>query len=168
MGLNFGLDATTAASVWATISLVIFIGIVIYFGVPKMITKMLDERIAKIDAELNSATRLREEAQVLMTEYAAKRKTAEVDAANIVAAAKEEAKRLTIEAGASLQDLIARRTRAVEDKIAQAEVQAVAEVRSRSADIAVEAARILLAEQMPEKGGALVDRAIGDVAAKLN
>ena len=43
--MNFGLDATSAATVWATIGLVIFIGIAIYFGVPKMVAGMIDARI---------------------------------------------------------------------------------------------------------------------------
>ena len=64
--------------------------------------------------------------------------------------------------------MIARRTKAVEDKIAQAEAQAVAEVRSRSAEIAVEAARVLLTQQMAEKGDVLVAQAIKDVGDRLN
>jgi len=56
----------------------------------------------------------------------------------------------------------------VEDKIAQAESQAVAEVRARSADVAVEAARVLLTKQMSSKSGALIEQAIKDVGSKLN
>ena len=48
--------------------------------------------------------------------------------------------------------MIARREKAVTDKIAQAEAQAVAEVRARSADLAVEAARVLLTKQMASQG----------------
>jgi F-type H+-transporting ATPase subunit b len=75
---------------------------------------------------------------------------------------------MTADAKTALEALITRRTKAVEDKIAQAESQAIAEVRSRSADVAVEAARVLLTRQMANKGGALVDQAIKDVGAKLN
>ena len=75
---------------------------------------------------------------------------------------------MTAEAKTSLEALIARRSKAVEDKIAQAESQAVAEVRARSADVAVEAARVLLAQQMGTKGDALIDQAIKDVGAKRN
>lgn len=166
--MNFGLDATTAASVWATIALAIFLGIMIYFGVPKLIAKLLDDRIRKIETDLQEAETLRAEAKALLAEYEAKRENAEKEAEDIVASAREEAFRLTAEAKASLEALVARRTRAVEEKIAQAEAQAVAEVRSRSADIAVEAARVLLQRQMPEKGEALVEQAIKDVAARLN
>lgn len=166
--MTFGFDATTAASIWATIGLAIFVGIMIYFGVPKLITKLLDERIKRIEGELAQAEALRAEAKALLAEYEAKRENAEKEADDIVASAREEAFRLTAEAKESLEALVTRRTKAVEEKIAQAEAQAVAEVRARSADIAVEAARVLLQQQMAEKGDALVDQAIKDVAARLN
>jgi len=166
--MNFGLDATSAATIWATIGLVIFIGIIMYFGVPKMIAGVLDARIRKIETDLAEAEKLRAEAKALLDQYTRKRAEAEKEAEGIVAAAREEAFRLTAEAGTALDTLIARRTKAVEDKIAQAEQQAVAEVRARSADLAIEAARVLLERQMPTKGDALVEQAIRDVGGKLN
>lgn len=162
------LDATTWATIWATISLVVFLAIAIYLRVPGMIAKILDDRIGKVEGDLAEARRLRTEAEGLLAEYEQKRKSAEAEAAGIVAAAQDEARRLTEEAAASLQDLIARRTKAVEDKIAQAEAAALTEVRARSADIAVEAARVVLAKQMSEKGDALIDKAIAEVGGRLN
>ena len=156
------------AAFWATIALFIFIGVVLYLKVPGMIGKALDGRIKAIEGELAEAERLRLEAKFLLEEYESKRQAAATEAESIVAAAREEAFRLTAEAKISLEQLVARRTKAVEDKIAQAESQAVAEVRSRSADVAVEAARVLLTKQMSSKGGALIDAAIKDVGSKLN
>lgn len=161
-------DATTWATIWATIGLVIFLAAMVYFGLPKMITGALDDRIKKIEDDLEEAKRLREEAQSLLVEYERKRKAAEGEADEIVAAAREEASRMTEEANVALDELITRRTKAVEEKIAQAEAQALGEVRARSADVAVEAARQLLTDQMPTKGDALINKAIKDVAAKLN
>jgi len=156
------------AAFWATIALFVFIGVVLYLKVPGMIGKALDGRIVAIEKELAEAERLRQEAKFLLEEYEAKRQAAATEAESIVAAAREEAFRMTAEAKTSLEALIVRRTKAVEDKIAQAESQAVAEVRSRSADVAVEAARVLLTRQMSSKGDALVDQAIKDVGSKLN
>ncbi|HWV00039.1 MAG TPA: ATP F0F1 synthase subunit B [Devosia sp.] len=156
------------AAFWAAIALFIFIGVVLYYKVPGLIGKALDGRIKAIEGELAEAERLRQEAKFLLEEYEAKRQAATTEAESIVAAAREEAFRLTAEAKTSLEALIARRTKAVEDKIGQAESQAVAEVRSRSADVAVEAARLLLTRQMNQKGDALIDRAIKDVGSKLN
>ncbi|SDG40043.1 ATP F0F1 synthase subunit B [Pelagibacterium luteolum] len=156
------------ATFWAFIALLLFFAIIIYFKVPGLIARIMDARIAKIEADLDEARRLREEAQALLAEYERKRKAAETEAEEIVAAARDEAERLTAEAEKALEDLVARRTKAVEDKIAQAEAQALSEVRSRSADVAIEAARILLADQAREHGGALVDQSIKDVASRLN
>jgi F-type H+-transporting ATPase subunit b len=158
------LDATF----WATAALVLFIALMLYLKVPKLVAGQLDNQIKKIEVELAEAERLRAEAKALLEEYARKRADAEKEAEGIVAAAREEAFRLTAEAGAALETLIARRTKAVEDKIAQAEQQAVAEVRARSADLAIEAARVILERQMPSKGDGLVDQAIRDVGSKLN
>lgn len=156
------------ATFWATVALVLFIGLVIYLKVPAAIGRALDGRIKAIETELAEAARLRTEAQALLDSYARRRSEAEAEAESIVTAAKDAAVRMTAEASASLEQLIARRTRAVEDKIAQAEAQALGEVRARSADVAVEAARLLLSRQVAEKGDALVERSIGEVASKLN
>jgi len=156
------------AEFWAIVALVIFVGVMLYIRVPRLINNLLDDRIKKIATDLDEASRLRAEAKALLDSYANKRSEAEAEAANIVTAAREEADRMAKEAATALEGLIVRRTKAVEDKIAQAEQQAVAEVRGRSADVAVEAARVLLNKQMAERGEALVSQAIKDVAAKLN
>jgi len=153
---------------YATVALVIFLGMMLYFGVPKIIGKMLDGRIKQIADDLAEAKKLREEAAALLVEYEQKRAAAESEAAGIIAAAQDEAARLTADAQVSLADLIARRTKSVEDKIAQAEAQAIAEVRARSADLAIEAARVVLTDEMNRKGGQVVDKAIADVGNRLN
>ena len=166
--MNFGLDPTSAATIWAFIGLVLFLGVAFYMGLHKQIAKALDDRIALVEAELGEAARLRQEAKTLLDSYAGKQAQAEADARAIVEAARSEAQRLETEAAASLEALIVRRTKSVEDKIAQAEQQALAEVRGRSADIAVEAARQLLTAQMASRGDSLVSQSIQDVASKLN
>lgn len=158
------LDATF----WAFIALLIAIGVMLYFKVHEFIAKHLDKRIVQIEADIEEARRLREEAQALLAEYERKRKAAEAEAEDIVAAARDEAERMTADAAAALEEMVARRTKAVEDKIAQAEAQAIAEVRSRSTEVAIEAARVLLADQARENGGALIDSAIKDVASRMN
>ncbi len=153
---------------WATVAFFTFFGLLIYMKLPKTILGGLDSKIKKIQSDLDEAKQLREEAQALLAEYERKRKAAESEAEEIVTAAKEESARMAEEAKVALEELIARRTKAVEDKISQAEAQAIAEVRSRSAEVAVEAARVLLVEQMAEKGDALIEDAIKDVGSRIN
>ncbi|PBC11723.1 F0F1 ATP synthase subunit B [Mesorhizobium sp. WSM3859] len=163
------MDATSLATLWAAIALFIFLGAVIYLKVPGMLTKSLDARAAKISGELEEARKLREEAQQLLGQYQQKRKEAEKEAADIVAAAKREAELLASEAHKKTEDYVARRTALAEQKISQAEREAVSEVRASAVDIAIEAARALLAAKVDAKAGAdLFKSALDDVKAKLN
>jgi F-type H+-transporting ATPase subunit b len=157
------------ATFWATVALVIFLGVVAYFKVPGMIGKALDARAEKIRAELEDAKRLREEAQQLLAEYQRKRKEAEKEAADIVEAAKREAELLATEARQKTEDYVTRRTALAEQKIGQAEREAINEVRASAVDIAVEAARALLAGKVDAKRGAeLFKSSVQDVKSKLN
>ena len=154
---------------WATVALVIFIGVVFYFKVPGMISKALDERANRIRNELEEARRLREETQQLLAEFQQKRKEAEKDAADIVASAKREADMLLEDAHRKTEEYVVRRTAIAEQKIAQAEQEAVNEVRASAVDIAVEAARKLLAEKVDAKTGAeLFKSSLQEVKSKLN
>jgi len=153
---------------WASVGFFIFFGILVYIKLPKILMDALDGRIAKIQEDLDEANRLREEAQALLAEYERKRMDAQAEAEDIVTAAKDEAKRMAEDAKAALKEMIERRTKAVKEKISQAEAQALGEVRARSAEVAIDAAKLLLADQMPEKGAALIDDAIRDVAMRLN
>ncbi|MER8518664.1 MULTISPECIES: F0F1 ATP synthase subunit B [unclassified Mesorhizobium] len=163
------MDATSLATLWATVALVIFLGIAIYIKVPGMIAKALDARADKISSELEEARRLREEAQQLLGQYQRKRKEAEQEAAAIVAAAKREADMLAAEAHKKTEDYVARRTALAEQKIGQAEREAIGEVRTSAVDIAVEAARALLAGKIDAKAGAdLFNASLQDLKSKLN
>lgn len=157
------------ATFWAFIALVIFIGVVVYFKVPGMIAKSLDERSAKIRNELEEARRLREEAHQLLGEYQKKRKEAEQEASEIIAAAKREAEALVEDAHKKTEEYVARRAALAEQKIGQAEREAVAEVRSIAVDVATEAARSVLASKLDEQTNTkLFQDSLKAVQSKLN
>ena len=157
------------ATFWATVALVIFLGIMIYVKVPGMITKSLDDRADRIRDELEQARRLREEAQELLAEYQRKRKEAEKEADDIVTAAKHEAELLVGEAKQKTEEYVARRTALAEQKIAQAEREAVNEVRANAVDIAVAAARKLLADRVDASvADNLFKSSVQDLKTKLN
>ena len=154
---------------WVAVSFVGFVALVIYLGAPKMIAKALDERAEGIRSELDEARRLREEAQNLLAEYQRKQRDAEAEAEGIVAQAQHEAELLAAEARQKLKETLARRTKLAEDKIAQAEAQAIKDVRSRAADVAIEAAGKLIADELSkDKAAGLIDDSIKGLASKLN
>lgn len=157
------------ATFWAFVALVIFLAVVAYFKVPGMIGKSLDERASRIRNELEEARRLREEAQQLLAEYQRRRKEAEKEAGDIVAAAKREAGQILDEARVRTEEYVARRTSLAEQKIGQAEREAVNEVRAMAVDIAVEAARKVMSQKVDDRvGGELFQASLNEVRSKLN
>ena len=154
---------------WVAVAFVIFVGILVYVGVPKLLTNALDDRARRVQAELDEARRLKEEAQKLLAEYQGKQRQAETEAAGIIEGAKAEAERIAAEARAKMEEFVARRKKMAETKIAQAEAQAVAEVRAAAAEAAVSAAERILSESVKGKvADDLIARGIGDVKAKLD
>jgi F-type H+-transporting ATPase subunit b len=155
---------------WVAVAFILFIAVLAYFGTHKMVLDALDQRATRIKAELDEARRLKEEAKALLAEYERKKSEAEREAAGIIEGAKAEAERLAGEAKTKSEEFLARRTKLAETKIAQAEAQALAEVRNAAADAAVSAAERVLTDTV--KGGKLaedlISKGIAEVKAKLN
>ena len=82
--------------------------------------------------------------------------------------ARVEAERLADEAAVKLKDFVARRTKQAEEKIAQAEAQATADVRAAAADAAIRASEIILREKGSAGSPALIDAGLKEARAKLN
>ena len=154
---------------WVGVGFVMVVGLLLYVGVPKLVGGMLDARAAAIKSELDEARRLREEAHALLESYKQKAAGAEKEAEAIVVEARAEAERFAAESRAALQSLIERRAKGAQDKIAQAEAAALAEIRSMAADAATAAAEKLIVARMDAKRtGALIAESIKDLSSKLN
>ncbi|MFZ5747562.1 MAG: F0F1 ATP synthase subunit B [Pseudomonadota bacterium] len=153
---------------WVSLAMAVFIGVLLWKGVPKLIGGMLDKQIAAIRGRLDDAKALRAEAEALRDEYARKIAAVEQESAAIVAHAEEEAKAVVAKAEQDAADLVLRRARMAEDKIAAAERAALADVRSKAADAAARAAGTLLAAKVDaEADRALIDKTISGLA-RLN
>lgn len=163
--MEFAFDNTF----FAFVSLLIFLGLIVYLKVPGMMAKSLDDRADQIRNELAEAKRLREEAQHLLAEYQRKRKEAEAEAANIVAAAEREADMLTTEARKKTEEFVANRTALSEQKIKQAEADAMKAVRSAAVDLAIAAAESVLAKKADGSvQSGLFNDAVKEVKTRLN
>jgi len=151
------------------IAFILFIGVVIYMGVPKRIAAMLDARAETIRKELAEAKDLREEAKLLLASYEAKSREVTEQAARIVAQAKDDAQAAADQARSDLAKSIERRLAAAVEKIASAEAAAVRSVREQAVTVAISVTGELLAKQATAASAkAGIDAAIEQVAAKLH
>ena len=156
-------------SFWTFIGLIVFLGVLAYFGVPGLVAKALDSRADAIRTELSEARRLREEAQELLASYERRQREAATEAEAIVRQAKLEAERMRENAETELAERLDRRTAMAEQRIAQAEAQAAQDVRALAADLAVNAAEAILSDKLTKtQRSALVKADIAALRDKLN
>ena len=152
---------------WFAVAFVIFV-IAVWKPAGKALTGGLDARAAKVRNELDEARRLRAEAQALVDDYRSKQEKAVQSAADIVAAAKEEAERMRQEGERELKRTLAAREAQALDRISQAEQDAVAAVRARAVDLAMRAANQRIPEIVDaDRANALVDQSIDELPQRL-
>ena len=154
---------------WVAVSFFGFVAMLVYLKVPRLVAKGLDDRAEAIRRELDEARRLRQEAENLLAEYQQKQRQADAEARSIIEQAHRDAETMKVESARSLKEQLERRAKIAEEKIARAEAQAVAEVRSAAVELATAAAEhVLKVQAQGATGQGLVDQAIRDLKGRLN
>ena len=152
---------------WVLIAFFLFFAI---FG-PKLwsaLAGMLDDRAAKVRAELEEAARLRQEAEVMLRDAEARRAEALRDAQALIEGAKAEAARVAAAAAVEAEASARRREQMALDRIAAAEKAAVDEVRLTAAEVATAAARRVIGDGLTAEADAgLIDHAITQLPSAL-
>lgn len=152
---------------WVAVSFLILVGLIAK-PAGKAVIKALDDRTERIRATLDDATKLREEAQHLLADYQRKQRDAAKEIDDLIASAQAEAKNLAAEAAVKMEETLRRREQLARDKIAQAEAEALQQVRDTAIDLAIAATRRLMTERLDEQAAArLVDDAIAEIPARL-
>ncbi len=163
------MDFLNNTEIVVTIGFVIFVGVVIYAGAPKLIGSKLDARATAIKADLDEARALREEAQSLLASYERRQREVTVQADEIVVAARKEAEQAAEKAKADLRASVERRLVAATEQIEAAEQAAVKQIRDRAVTVAVAAAADVIRSSMKKADiKATIDASIQEVGAKLH
>lgn len=134
-------DSTT----WVAAAFILFMGVFIRYALPHIV-KGLDHRSEHIKKELNEAIKLRDDAQAMLTEYQRKQKEMKAEAESLVKQAQKDVAAMREQAEKDIQDMMARRTDSAKNRIARAEMEAIADIRQHMAQIAINAAEDILKE----------------------
>jgi F-type H+-transporting ATPase subunit b len=162
-------DILLEPETWVAVAFVIFVTILVQLGMPGLIIQTLDTRSVRIKAELDEAARPRRDAEGILADYQRKRDQVHIEAAAIMENAHAEARRVASETAVKTEEFIARRKRMVETRIAQAEAQAAAAVRSVAVDAAIAAAEKLLTDGTRWRAiDLLIEDGIREIKANLN
>ena len=156
------------AEFWVAVALVIFLGILGYTGVYRRVFDALDRRKATIRQDLDEAKGIRQEAEAVLRDAHRKRREVAGEIEQVIDDARAQARHLIVEAKARTEDFVRRGTRLAEARIAQAEQQAVADVRAMVAEVAVSAAeKVLIHSVNGEAAERIFHRGIEAVKANL-
>jgi F-type H+-transporting ATPase subunit b len=156
------------AEFWVLLAVVIFL-IIVWKPGKRAVIGALDARAQRIRQELDAARNLRDEAQRALAAYQKQQQEGAAEAQSIIAHAKEEAERIATQSLRDLDDALRRRQVLAQERIAQEEAKALAEIRSIAVDIAISAARQVIAASLDERrGAALIDDAIAALPRQLH
>ncbi len=154
--------------IWVAISFVLFAFIAYKLGAKSVVGK-LDGRIDEVKLEIETAERLRVEAQELLAQYQRKQRDADEEAKGIIADAKEQAKAFKENAEADLAELMDRREVQLTSRIQRIEENAIADIRNQAAELAVAVTTEAIIQTLDDKEGAkLADASIVSVAKQVN
>jgi len=142
---------------WVFLAVVIFV-VVVWKPARRAIVGGLDARAARIREELEA-----------LAAYQRKQREGAAEAEEIIAHARAEAERIAAQSARDLEEMLRRRQLLAEERIAQEEAKALAEIRAIAVDVAISAARQVIAAQLDEnRGAALIDDAIAALPHQLH
>ena len=153
---------------WVAISFLLFVLLAARYIWPP-VARALDSRADTIRDQLEQAARLRAEAEELLAQYEAQRQQMARDAEEILANAHRDAQAIRENAARELQATLARRAAQAEENIARAEREALADLRAHLVEVATEAARTMVAEQLKtQKDDPAISRALAAIERQLH
>lgn len=156
------------SSVWYLISFVIFLVGAWKLGRSAFVN-MLDTRIETIKKELETAESLRVEAQELVAQYQRKYRDAVKDAESIIEEAQAGAQSYKQKAQDDLAKQIKRAEEQHKERLELMKQEAIQEIRTHAALLAVEGTRKMIAEQVDDQGKSrLVEQSIDNIEKSLN
>jgi len=136
------------AAFWVAISFLIFIGVLVYFGIPQKIKYALEENISNIKNQIDEAEKLKEEAKNILSEHEKKISNSKAEVKTMINKANENSEKNIIETNKVFHNLMENRKKNAEERIKQMKNQALKDIKNISVKIAIESVEKLLKNSM--------------------
>ena len=135
---------TIDATFWVMVSFFLFIGLLVYFQIPKKIKNTLEENISSIKNQIDEANTLKEDAKNILIEHEKKISNSKAEVKSMISKAAEDAEKNMIKTNENFHNLMENRKRNAEERIKQLKNQALKDIKNTSVTIAIEAVEQLL------------------------
>ena len=132
------------ATFWVAVSFILFIGLLVYFKIPKKINEILNNLITDIKNEIDESEKLRKEAKILLDNSQAKLDGASNETKKIIDQAKKDSEKLVIEMNEKFHKSAEIKKKLAETKISQMKDAAIKEIKDTSIRIAVNSVKKII------------------------
>lgn len=162
------MELLTDSSIWLLASFLIFAFLVFKYG-KGVFLKILDDRIAQVREEIETAETLRVEAQELLAQYQRKHRDAVKEAELIITNAERHASEIRTMAQAELKETMQRREKQLKERLARMEASAIEEIQAYAANLAIDATAEIIAGKLDKKTNeTLVEKSIKDIGQNIH
>lgn len=136
---------------WVLVAFIIFISLVIFFKVPGIIAKLLDDKIQIIKNDLDQARKLKEDANTLLADYERKIESAKEEAIEIITRSEISAKSYEENSNKKSEELISRIEKQSLERIRQAEKSAISKISEEMINKSVNISEKIIKKNMSDK-----------------
>ena len=136
------------ATFWVAISFILFIGLLVYFKIPKKVNEILNKLITDIKNEIDESEKLRKEAKILLDNSQAKLDGASNETKKIIDQAKKDSEKLVIEMNEKFHKSSEIKKKLAETKISQMKDAAIKEIKDTSIRIAVNSVKKIITKSV--------------------
>ena len=135
---------TIDATFWVAISFFIFIGLLLYFKIPKKIKDSLENNINSIKKQIENAEKLKEEAKSILSEQEKKLGNSKKEIKSMIDRANEYSEKNIIEVNKEFHYQMENRKKNAEERMRQMKEQAIKDIKNASIEIAISSVEHLL------------------------
>ena len=136
------------ATFWVAVSFILFIGLLVYFKIPKKVNEILNKLITDIKNEIDESEKLRKEAKILLDNSQAKLDSASNETKKIIDQAKKDSEKLVIEMNEKFHKSAEIKKKLAETKISQMKEAAIKEIKDTSIRIAVNSVKKIITKSV--------------------
>ncbi len=136
------------ATFWVAVSFILFIGLLVYFKIPKKVNEILNKLITDIKNEIDESEKLRNEAKILLDNSQAKLDGASNETKKIIDQAKKDSEKLVIEMNEKFHKSAEIKKKLAETKISQMKDAAIKEIKDISIRIAVNSVKKIITKSV--------------------
>tara|TARA_B100000212_G_scaffold322720_1_gene282231 strand:+ start:1431 stop:1922 length:492 start_codon:yes stop_codon:yes gene_type:complete len=139
------------ATFWVAISFLLFIFLILYKKVPKLILNQIDSKISELKNKIDEAENLKSSSEKLLSKAQGKLEKSEKDRAEILKKAQkisEDEIAITTE---KMQRSLENKETAAFNKIKQAKNDAISQIKKESTEIAIETVKNVIIENLDVK-----------------